>query len=98
LSHGLSSGLAFSIQLLLAATGSLLLQLGLDFGPLGALLGDGRLGAALLGALAVVPGVVVASLLLGMAKLTPLALTPRHGNDDGKHDEGADDYRDDRKR
>jgi hypothetical protein len=59
-------------QFLLASAGAFLVELGLYLCPLGPLLGDRGLSPTLVGPLAMVPHVIVLSLNLLAAKLTPL--------------------------
>ena len=87
----------FAIQLLLPPLGALLVELCLNLRLLGALLGDRRLGATALGALAMVLGVVVSRLGLGTAELAASAGLAGHRNQNREDDQGDYDYGDDRK-
>ncbi|HEX3172882.1 MAG TPA: iron uptake system protein EfeO [Solirubrobacterales bacterium] len=82
-------------QLPLALAGALLVELRLDPGSLGPLLGDRGLGAPLFRLRAMVTRVVVLRLGLGLAQLTAPAGARRGRDDDCQHDQGADDDGDD---
>jgi hypothetical protein len=83
---------------MLAARRPLFVELCLDLCALGSLLGDGSLGAALFGTLAVMAGVVALRLALDVRQLPSLPCPPRHGNQDRENDQGPNDDGDDRNR
>jgi hypothetical protein len=88
----------FAVQLTLPLSGALLVELGLDLGALGALLGDRGLGAALLGTLPVVPRIVVLGLGLHLPELPIVGFLAGGRDDEREQDQDADDNGDDRKR